>query len=152
MFQIADIYTSSGSVVLFNSWTPYVSKFDTSSFYNWEQDNLPLYDLEDRTYEMWEQGGFPTSALTGIALTVSSNTPTATLAANPNIFVDVSSCMAAIPKIIRCPILVEVCNYGDLGNLQLHNIRIEEKGSLEIINRAYSRVYTASADVDSVQA
>ena len=151
MFQIADIYTSSGSVVLFNSWTPYVSKFDTSSFYNWEQDNLPLYDLEDRTYEMWEQGGFPTSALTGIALTVSSNTPTATLAANPNIFVDVSSCMAAIPKIIRCPILVEVCNYGDLGNLQLHNIRIEEEGSLEIINRAYSRVYTASADVDSVQ-
>ena len=56
-FNPNDIYTSSGSVMLYNSWTPYVSKYDTSSFYNWEQDNLPLYDLEERTYELWEQQG-----------------------------------------------------------------------------------------------
>ena len=50
-FNQNDIYTSSGSLRVYNSWTPYVSKFDTSSFYNWEQDNLPLYDLEERTLQ-----------------------------------------------------------------------------------------------------
>ncbi len=69
-FNDTDIYTSSGSVMLQNSWTPYVSKYDTSSFYNWEQDNLPLYDLEERTYENWEQAGYATSGVTGFALTV----------------------------------------------------------------------------------
>ena len=117
VFIEGDIYTSSGSVMLYNSWTPYVSKFDTSSFYNWEQDNLPLYDLEERTYEMWEQGGFPTSAVPGLALTVSADTPTAILNANTTIFSDVSSCMAAIPKVIRFPVLIEVCNFSSLYSL-----------------------------------
>ena len=96
-FNQFDVYTGSGSTTLFNSWTPYVSKFDTSSFYNWEQDNLPLYDLEERTYESWEQAGYPTSAVNGLSLTVSADTPTATLTANPNIFTTLSSCIAAIP-------------------------------------------------------
>ena len=147
-FNINDIYTSSGSVMLFNSWTPYVSKYDTSSFYNWEQDNLPLYDLEDRTYEMWEQAGFPTSGVTGLSLTVSANTPAATLAANNNIFTDLSSCIAAIPKIVRFPVLVEVANPGSLGKLELHNFRIEEGGSIEIINRNFGRVLNASGDCE----
>ena len=144
-FNRDDIYTSSGSVKLFNTWTPYVSKYDTSSFYNWEQDNLPLYDLEERTYELWEQNGFNTSSLTGIALTVSADTPAATLAANPNIFTSVSACIAAIPKVVRCPVLIEVGNIGDLGALELHNFRIEEGGSIEIVNRAFGRSYNASA-------
>ena len=145
-FNPNDIYTSSGSVMLYNSWTPYVSKYDTSSFYNWEQDNLPLYDLEERTYELWEQDGFPTSGVTGFALTVSADTPAATLAANNNIFTDLSSCIAAIPKIVRFPVLVEVANFGDLGDLELHNFRIEEGGSIEIINRNFGRVYNASGN------
>lgn len=147
-FNQNDIYTSSGSVVLFNSWTPYVSKFDTSTFYNWEQDNVPLYDLEERTYELWEQGGFATSAgVPGLALTVSADTPTLTLQQNPNIFVDVSSAIAAIPKVVRFPVLVEVGNFGDLGPIELHNFRIEEEGSIEIINRNFARAYNASSDV-----
>ncbi len=150
-FNPNDIYTSSGSVVLFNAWTPYVSKFDTSTFYNWEQDNVPLYDLEERTYELWEQGGFATSAgVPGLALTVSANTPELTLQQNPNIFVDVSSAIAAIPKVVRFPVLVEVANFGDLGPLELHNFRIEEEGSIEIINRNYARSYNASSDVRTV--
>jgi len=136
-FNRNDIYTSSGSVMLYNSWTPYVSKYDTSSFYNWEQDNLPLYDLEERTYENWEQAGFATSGVTGFALTVSADTPAATLLANNNIFTDLSSCIAAIPK----------GNFGDLGDLELHNFRIEEGGSIEIINRNFARVYDASGEV-----
>jgi len=151
-FNRNDIYTSSGSVMLYNSWTPYVSKYDTSSFYNWEQDNLPLYDLEERTYELWEQQGFTTSAgVPGLALTVSADTPTATLAANNNIFTDLSSCIAAIPKVVRFPVLVEVGNFGDLGKLELHNFRIEEGGSIEIINRNFARVYNASGDVKNTR-
>jgi hypothetical protein len=142
-----DIYTSSGSTVLFNSWAPSVAKFDTSTFYNWEQDNLPLYDLEERTYELWEQQGFPTSSVPGFALTVSGDTPTLTLQQNTNIFTNLSSCVAAIPKIISFPVLVEVCNFGDLGELELHNFKIVEGGSLEIINRGFSKVYNASATI-----
>ena len=151
-FNPNDIYTSSGSVQLFNEWVPYVSKFDTSSFYNWEQDNLPLYDLEERTYELWEQNGFNTSAgVPGLALTVSSDAPADALAANRNIFQELSSCIAAIPKVVRFPVLVEVGTIGDLGNLELHNFRIEEGGSIEIINRAFARTYDASAKVTQVQ-
>ena len=151
-FNSNDIYTSSGSVMLLNTWAPFVAKYDTSSFYNWEQDNLPLYDLDERTYEIWEQQGFPTSAVTGLSLTVSADTPPATLVANNNIFTDLSSCIAAIPKVVRFPVLVEVANFGDLGNLELHNFRMEEGGSIEVINRNFARVYNASADCQTVVA
>ena len=149
VFVKDDIYTSSGSTVLFNSWAPDVAKFDTSTFYNWEQDNLPLYDLEERTYELWEQQGFPTSSVPGFALTVSADTPTLTLQQNTNIFTNVSSCIAAIPKIISFPVLVEVCNFGDLGELELHNFKIVEGGSLEIINRGFAKIYNASATIST---
>jgi hypothetical protein len=151
-FNPNDIYTSSGSVKLYNSWTPYVSKYDTSSFYNWEQDNLPLYDLEERTYELWEQGGFATSSVNGLALTVSADAPDATLAANRNIFTSVSACIAAIPKVVRFPVLIEVANFGNMGNLELNNFRIEEGGSIEIINRSYGRFYSASSVLHTVLA
>ena len=113
-FNRNDIYTTSGSTKLYNSWTSYVSKYDTSSFYNWEQDNLPLYDIEERTYELWEKAGYPTSSVNGFALTVSADTPAATLAANNNIFTTVSSCMASLPSVIRFPVLIEVANFGIL--------------------------------------
>ena len=154
-FNRNDIYTSSGSVQLFNEWVPYVSKFDTSSFYNWEQDNLPLYDLEERTYELWEQNGYNTSAgVPGLALTVSADAANtlegqAAMLANRNIFTEVSSCIAAIPKVVRFPVLVEVGSFGDLGDLELHNFRIEEGGSIEIINRSFGRLYDASSVVAS---
>lgn len=147
-FNPNDIYTSSGSVMLFNSWTPYVSKFDTSTFYNWEQDNVPLYDLEERTYELWEQGGYATSAgVPGLALTVSSDASPESFEADSNLFSDLSSAIAAIPKVVRFPVLVEVGNYTDIGPLELHNFRIEEEGSIEIINRCFARTYNASSDV-----
>lgn len=149
VFNSNDIYTGSGSAKVFNTWTPYVSKFDTSSFYNWEQDNLPLYDLEERTYELWEQAGFPTSAVPGIAFTVSGDAPAAHYEANPNTFTTVSACIAAMPKVIRFPILIEVGNIGDLGSLELHNFKIEEGGSIEIVNRAFGQTLNASSDVRS---
>ena len=54
-FYADDLYTASAGVTIYNYWNPYVTKHDTSSFYNWEQDNLPLYDLEERTYYLWEK-------------------------------------------------------------------------------------------------
>lgn len=156
-FNQNDIYTSSGSVQLFNEWTPYVHKFDTSSFYNWEQDNLPLYDLEERTYELWEQQGFSTSAgVPGLALTVSADAANTTqgqaeLLANKNLFTELSACVAAIPKVVRFPVLVEVGSFGDLGKLELHNFRIEEGGSIEVINRNFTRFYDASSNTQSTQ-
>lgn len=153
-FSITDIYTSSGSTQLYNAWTPYVSKFDTSTFYNWEQDNLPLYDLEERTYELWEQGGFATSAgVPGLALTVSADAGAAAYEADRTLFADLSSAIAAIPKVVRFPVLIEVANFGasaDLGPLELHNFRIEERGSIEIINRAFGRVASAGADASAL--
>ena len=143
-FQADDIYTSSGSVSLQNAWVPHVTKFDTSTFYNWEQDNEPLYDLEDRTYELWEQQGYPTSSVPGLALVVSGNADTASLQANPNIFTTVSACIAAITKVVRFPVLIEIASSGDLGNLELHNFRIEEGGSIEIINRNAIKLYGAT--------
>jgi hypothetical protein len=90
--------------------------------------------------------------VTGFALTVSAWTPEATLAANNNIFTDLSSCIAAIPKVVRFPVLIEVADFGDLGDLELHNFRIEEGGSIEIINRNFARVYNASADCQVIVA
>jgi len=151
MFNPVDIYTSSGAVALRDSWTDKVTKFDTSSFYHWEQDNEPLYDLDERTYENWEQLGFPTSAVPGLALTVSGGavgivqdeiTPTL-----PNVFVSVSAAIEALPKVIRFPVIIEVANFGDLGELNLDNISIGHTGSLEIINRNFAKVYSASAFV-----
>lgn len=144
-FKSEDIYTASGNAKLFNAWTPYVSKFDTSSFYNWEQDNLPLYDLEERTYEIWEQQGWPTSSVPGLALTVSADADAASLASESTLFTDVSSAIAAIPKVVRFPVLVEVGSFDELGPLELHNFRIEEGGSIEVINRNFSRFYNTSA-------
>ena len=152
-FNETDIYTASGSVALFNQWTPTVHKFSTDSFYNWEQDNLPLYDLEERTYHLWEQNGFSTSAgVPGLALSVSADADADVLAANRNVFTDLSSCIAAIPKIVRFPVLVEVGSIGDLGPLELHNFRIEEQGSIEIINRGFSRSLAASSSVNQAEA
>jgi len=156
MFDPGDIYTFSGAVALRDSWTDKVTKFDTSSFYHWEQDNEPLYDLDERTYQNWEQLGFPTSAVPGLALTVSGGavgtvqdeiTPT-----KPNVFVSVSAAIEALPKVIRFPVIIEVANYGDLGELNLDNITIGHGGSLEIINRNFAKVYTTSAFIITSEA
>ena len=140
-FSATDIYTASGSAFLYNSWTPNVTKFDTSTFYNWEQDNEPIYDLEERTYELWEKAGFPTSAVPGMVLTVSGDATPDDLLNNTNLFTSVSACMAAIPEVVRFPIFIEVGSFGDIGKLELHNVKCVENGSIEIINRGFVKSY-----------
>jgi hypothetical protein len=139
MFIKGDIYTASGSNKLYHCWTDKVTKFDSSSFYNWEQDNLPLYDLDERTYYLWEQLGYPTSSIPGVALVVSADAPNAAVACNKNIFRTVSAAIEALPQAINYPIIIEVANFGQLGDIVLNNYKFGPRGSLEIINRNFAK-------------
>lgn len=138
VFSKNDFYTTSGNVQLYHCWTDKVTKFDSSSFYNWEQDNMPIYDLEERTFYLWEQLGYPTSAIPGVALVVSADANAAEC--NSNVFKTVSAAVAALPQIINYPIVMEVANFGQLGELRLNNHKFGPRGSLEIINRNFASV------------
>lgn len=139
VFLHNDFYTASGSVKLYNSWTDKVTKFDTSSFYNWEQDNLPIYDLEERTYHLWEQLGHPTSSLPGVVLVVSAGASPEYYEAYRNNFETVSAAVAALPQILNYPVIIEICNKGSLGSIELKNIKCGPKGSLEIVNKVFAK-------------
>lgn len=144
MFIKDDIYTTSSSLKLYNCWTDKVTKFDSSAFYNWEQDNMPVYDLEERTYLLWEKLGFPTSSIPGVALAVSADASDNAIGCNKNIFRTVSAAIAALPEVINYPVIIEVANFGNLGDLVLNNFKFGPRGSLEIINRNFAR-----ADADA---
>jgi hypothetical protein len=132
MLNPSDVYVSGGSDNLLVCWTDKVTKYDASSFYNWEQDNLPLHDLDERTHLLWEKFGHPTSALTGMSFIVSAN---ATSSCSPIVFQTLSACVDALPEVINCPILIEVMSFGNLGKLNLSNKAFGPRGALEIINR-----------------
>jgi len=132
MLNPSDVYVSGGSNNLLACWTDKVTKYDASSFYNWEQDNLPLHDLDERTHLLWEKLGHPTSALTGMSFIVSAD---ATSSCNPLYFTTLSACIDALPEVINYPILVEVASFGNLGGLNLSNKSFGPNGALEIINR-----------------
>lgn len=136
-FDSTDLYTLSGGVTIFNYWNPHVTKHDTSSFYNWEQDNLPLYDLEERTHYLWEKLGYPLSGVPSMALVVSSSIPT-DMELSSNVFTSIEDAIEALPEIIRMPTLIEVAVSGELGAINLNNIKCEDDGVLEIVNRGFA--------------
>lgn len=148
-FVETDLYLASGTASLYNSWTEYVTKFDTSSFYNWEQDNEPLYDLDERTHYLWEKLGYPIansfSGIPGIMLSVSADANFAGESSG-TIFKSVSSVINALPEVITYPIIIEVANFGSLGSLELNNLKFKDNGGIEIINRNFSKVYGKSSD------
>ena len=145
-FNPEDLYTVSGGVTLYNYWNPFVTKHDASSFYSWEQDNLPSYDLEERTFYLWEKLGYPLSSLPGMALAVSATIPD--VGASSNVFTSVQDAIDALPEIIRMPILIEVAVSGDIGTLHLDNVKCVGTGALEIINRVYAPI-NQSSNTDS---
>jgi hypothetical protein len=142
MFNPSDVYTSSGSNLIYGCWTPGVSKFDSSSFYNWEQDNLPIHDLEERTNLLWERLGHPASAVTGFALVVSGDS---TSACNSNVYTSLSAALAKLPEVINSPYLIEVASFGNLGTLKLSNKTFGPRGSIEIINRVFGHSESATS-------
>jgi hypothetical protein len=135
-FLPQDKYLASGTTPLINNWVDPVYKFDSSSFYNWEQDNLPIYDLEDRDNYLWEMAGYPTSGVNGVMLTVSDSGID-----NKKVFGSLSGAIEALPNTMRFPVTIEVCVSGQLGDLHLHNKQFEGSGAgIEIINRAFAKV------------
>jgi hypothetical protein len=138
MFLKDDIYTSIGPSKLYHCWTDKVTKYDSSSFYNWEQDNLPIYDLDERTEFLWGKAGYPTSSIAGVALVVSADAPDNVIACNKNIFRTLSGAIEALPNVINFPIVIEVASFGKLGDLTLEGFKFGDAGSLEIINRNFS--------------
>lgn len=149
-FIASDIYLASGTGTIYNEWVPYVTKFDSSSFVNWEEDNLPLYDLEDRTNLLWSKLGYPIangfSGIPGMIFAVSADAPFVGESSGI-IFKSVSSIINALPEVITVPIIIEVANFGDLGELKLQNIKFKDRGGLEIINRNFVQVpYINTAD------
>lgn len=146
MFSYSDIYTSRGSNKLYGCWTANVSKFDTSSFYNWEQDNLPVMDLEERTHLLWEKLGHPTSSLTGFEFVVSEDVYNELgQECDLRVYPSLSSCLAALPEVINAPYLIEVLSFGQIGNLILSNKTFGPRGSIEIINRNFAKAEPTTA-------
>lgn len=142
MFNPSDVYTSSGSNLIYGCWTPGVTKFDSSSFYNWEQDNLPLHDLDERTSFLWERLGHPASSITGFAFVVSGD---ATSACNYNVYTSLSGALSKLPEVINAPYLIEVASFGNLGALKLSNKIFGPRGSIEIINRNFGHSESATS-------
>jgi len=132
-FLSNDHYLTSGTSQLINAWVDPVYKFDSSSFYNWEQDNLPIYDLEDRDDFLYEMAGYPVSSVTGMSLCVSDCGID-----NKKVFGTISDAIDALPNTIRFPIIIEVAASGELGELRLQDKVFEgSSAGLEIINRGF---------------
>ena len=143
-----DLYLTSGTVGILNSWTPTVTKFDSSTFYNWEQDNEPLYDLDERTEYLWERVGYPIedgfSGIPGKVFAVSADAPFAGESSGI-IFKSLSSVINVLPNPITYPIIIEVASWGNLGELCLNNIKVEKGcngAGLEIVNINHGRTYS----------
>ena len=148
-FNQTDLYTTSAGTKLYNYWNPFVTKFDSQSFYNFEQDNQPLYDLEERTKYLWEKStGYATSSLFGMPLVVSGSLD----ATNNNVFTNLQEAVDTLPNIIRTPTLIEVAASGNLGGLTLNNIEIKDGGSLEILNRGFAKIYSGASHNVAVDA
>lgn len=145
VFSVSDSFTTLGATKLYGCWTPDVTKFDASSFYNWEQDNLPAYDLEERTHFLWEKAGYAPSTVNGLTFVVSSQAPNSLIGCNTNVFQSVSAAVRALPEVIRFPVVVEIASFGNLGELNLNGIQFTENGSLEIINRNAMKCNAGSA-------
>ena len=139
-FLRSDLYLTSGTSELINNWVDPVYKFDSSSFYNWEQDNLPIYDLEDRDDYLHEMAGYPASSITGMMLTVSDAGVD-----NKKVFGSLSAAVDALPNTIRFPIIIEVAASGQLGELRLENLQFDGSGAgLEIVNRGFAKIMCGS--------
>lgn len=114
---------------------PSISMFDASTFYNWEQDNIPIQQLKDRTDTLLRHAGYNEASRP-------TETVTYTLSSSENvdygIYSDMSKILDLIPKKLTYPILVEICKYGPLGTLDLADIVTEGAGQLEIRNRLFA--------------
>ena len=110
-----------------------INKYHASQFYNWEQDNIPIEDLESRTNTLGSALGIFGDGIDGTTMTLANTEVSA-----HSVYGSLDNILKLLPKTITFPILVEVCTYGNLGDLVLENITLKGRGKLEFINRNYS--------------
>ena len=139
LYQYFDI--SGGNDALSGYAFPEVHKFDASAFYNWEQDNLPILDLETRSDVLKQYVGL--TDLTGVTLTVSSTAPKS--ASATGVYQTVQDALEVVPRRLRFPLLIEICDFGNLGDLHLADIHCEGDGALQIECRQFADSYDAQA-------
>lgn len=113
---------------------PDVHKYDASSFYNWEQDNLPILDLETRSNVFRQYLGL--TDVSAVTLTVSANAPNSASALG--VYQTVQDALEVVPRRLRFPLLIEICDFGNLGDLQIADIHCEGSGALQIECRQYA--------------
>tara|TARA_R110000824_G_scaffold192359_6_gene374486 strand:- start:4086 stop:8291 length:4206 start_codon:yes stop_codon:yes gene_type:complete len=142
MVSYKDITSSGGDAISPLNFPESVPKYDPSSFYNWEQDNIPLWVLEERGNTLWSQAGFPGGNPGGITFVLSS---LGNFDESQGIYDNINDILERIPKRLKFPVLVELCTYGALGSLDLANITCEGDGKLEFRNQAYFEDVNASA-------
>ena len=118
---------------------PEVHKFDASAFYNWEQDNLPVLDLENRSNVLKQHLGL--ISLSAATLTVSANAPKS--ASSTGVYQTVQDALKVVPRRLNFPLLIEICSFGDLGDLELADINCEGNGALQIVCRQYASSVTS---------
>lgn len=133
-------YTLTGGGDHFADFTASAYKFDASSFYNWEQDNLPIWDLQDRTEFNYYNLGAGLSSVSGVTFTLSSTTD-----ASLNVYASMDEIVKRLPKVCNFPVRVEIAKYGDLGELTLDSIDFRGTGVLIIDNLIYAKVNTGGA-------
>ena len=146
LYQYFDI--TGGNDALSGYAFPEVHKFDASAFYNWEQDNLPILDLETRSDVLKQYVGL--TDLTGVTLTVSSTAPKS--ASATGVYQTVQDALEVVPRRLRFPLLIEICDFGNLGDLHLADIHCEGDGALQIECRQFSEACDSTTYADVVSA
>lgn len=139
MASYKSLNSSGGNIPANSTFTEDVFKFDASSFYNYEQDNLPVIDLENRTDLLNSILGYPTSSVTtGVTFVLSGSIGgSIDVAHKNNIYTSLDDIVGRIPRYLTFPVLIELCSYGNLGEFNLANITCAKGGKIEIVNRNF---------------
>ena len=142
MVSFKNVSSVGGNGIIPLNWDEDVPKYDPSSFYNWEQDNIPLWVIEQRGDTLYRALGYPGGNPEGATFVLSS---TGHVDEGKGIYDSIDDIVERIPKRLKFPVLIEVCRYGQLGHLDLANITCEGDGKLEVVNRCYFQDANASA-------
>lgn len=142
MVSFKNVSSVGGDGTIPLNWTEDVPKYDPSSFYNWEQDNVPLWAIEERGDTLYRAMGYPGGNPEGVTFTLSS---TGNYDESKAIYDSIEDIVERIPKRLKFPVLIEICRYGQLGHLDLANITCEGEGKLEVRNKAFFQDVNASA-------
>ena len=134
MSRIYEYYDVAGGAEVTTSGFPSVFQYDPSTFYNYTQDNFAATGLEARDLLLSQETGFPAdaSSYSGVTLTVSASPGGPVPADFLGLYSSVQQAVDSLPRVLTYPVLIEVCEYGNLGTLSIVGIKCEGEGALQI--------------------